>query len=91
MSDHCSCAGKFSETISLEEFRDQLVTFRNIAEYIIIIIIICMKHLRVISCVNSPHYYILRTKFHRLLFTVLNVSIFPNTIFLAILVFPIIQ
>ena len=55
MSYHCSCAGKFSETISLEEFRDQLVTFRNIAEYIIIIIIIiiCMKHLRVISSVNS--------------------------------------
>ena len=52
MSYHCSCAGKFSETISLEEFRDQLVTFRNIAEYIIIIII-CMKHLRVISSVNS--------------------------------------
>ncbi len=31
MAEYCSCAGQFTETLSLEAFLNQLNTFRNIA------------------------------------------------------------
>ena len=34
MAEYCSCAGKFSETIQRNDFKELLVTFKNISEYV---------------------------------------------------------
>jgi DNA polymerase epsilon subunit 1 len=33
MADYCTCAGRFTETISLSQYKEQLKTFKNISQH----------------------------------------------------------
>ena len=35
MARYCSCAGKFTYTVSLDDFSEKLKTFRNVARYLL--------------------------------------------------------
>ena len=52
MAEHCSCAGNFTETVKIEDFKELLVTFRNIAEYVNVLVLVLMN-----GCTIVSHYY----------------------------------